>query len=165
MDIIVAVSSDWGIGNSGALLFSIPEDMNFFRETTKGSVIVMGRKTLESFPGGRPLKNRVNIVLTHSESFTAEGVTVCKSIGEVLTALKNYTDKPVFIIGGASVYSEFLPLCDRAYVTKMDITLPADAYFPNLDKHPDWELVCTGDEKSYEGIAFRFTEYRRIEKE
>lgn len=159
MDIIVAVTSDWGIGNNGELLFSIPEDMKFFRNTTKDSVIIMGRKTLESFPNGKPLKNRVNIVLSHSEGYSPEGVTVCKSIGEVLETLKSFPEKKVFVIGGGSIYSEFLPLCDKAYITRMDISRPADTYFPDLDKYSDWSLTYESEQKSFEGVTFRFTEY------
>ena len=108
MKLIVNVDRQWNIGCDNGLLFSIPEDMKFFRQTTTGKVVVMGRKTLDSFPGGRPLKNRVNIVLTRDSSFEREGTLVCHSVQEVFDAVKDYNTDDVFVIGGESVYKMFL---------------------------------------------------------
>lgn len=158
MDAIVAVAKDWGIGKDNDLLFHLPEDMKFFRETTKGSTVVMGRKTLESFPGGKPLPNRTNIVLTRSPDYKKEGVTVVHS-PEELKALE--LAEPVFVIGGASVYKMLLPACEKVYVTKVNAVREADTFFPNLDEHPDWEMTSESDPLVHDGIRFRFTVYEK----
>ena len=126
MNLIAAADENWGIGKNGGLLAHISGDMKYFRETTKGKVVVMGRKTLESFPGGKPLKNRVNIVLTQNQDFAPEGVTVCHSIEETLETLKQYPKEDVFIIGGGMIYKAFLPWCEKAYITHVYHTFEAD---------------------------------------
>ena len=134
MDLIVSVDENWGIGNHGRLLVKISADLKRFRKMTTGNIIVMGRKTLESFPDGKPLPNRVNIVMTHKQDYTCEGVIVCHNIQEVLKQIAKDVKKYVFIVGGSSIYEQFLPYCERAYVTKVYQTFIADTYIKNLDK-------------------------------
>ena len=161
MKAIAAVDKNWGIGKDNRLLISIPEDMKFFRETTSGSIVVMGRKTLESFPGGRPLKNRVNIVFTRSREFRREGVIAVNDLNALKLVLAEYPGKEVFVIGGASIYRQMVPLCDTVYITKIDKVYDADAYFPDLDEDPAWAVNSQSEEKEYEGITYRFIEYRK----
>ena len=160
---IVNTTKDWGIGNGNDLLVHIPEDMKFFRNTTRGKVIVMGRRTLESFPGGNPLKDRINIVLSRDPDYKKEGVIVCHSVEEVLDRTAVFPAEDVFVIGGAQIYRQFLAYCEKALVTRTDIVLPADTYFPNLDESANWKCTKTGSEKEHEGISFKFTEYTRID--
>ena len=160
MNLIAAVSADWGIGKDGRLLCSIPEDMKFFRRTTLNSMVIMGRRTLESFPGGRPLPRRTNVVLTRDPLFACEGVLPVHSVEEALQKAKDAGSEPVFIIGGESVYRLFLPYCETAYITKMDITLPADAWFPNLDETEGWEMTGCGPVQEYEKTHFQFVTYQ-----
>ena len=160
MKAIVAVDKNWGIGKDGSLLISIPEDMKFFRETTSGHTVVMGRKTLESFPGGRPLKNRVNVVLTRNGAFEKEGCVIIHDRNE-LPCLLEGLDGEVFLIGGASVYRELLDMCDTAYVTKIDAAFDADVSFPDLDSDPAWTIAEQSEEKEYEGIKYRFVTYKK----
>lgn len=159
MDLIVAVGADWGIGCEGDLLFSIPEDMKYFRTMTQGKVVVMGRKTLESLPGGKPLKNRTNIVLSQNPDYVVEGAQVCQSIAEVLATVRGYAEDEVMVIGGAGIYRALLPYCKRAYVTHVDATAPADTYFPDLTKEPGWALVKEGEQQEHEGLHYRFCVY------
>ncbi|SHJ34137.1 dihydrofolate reductase [Hespellia stercorisuis] len=161
MNLIVAVDKNWGIGKNNKLLASIPSDMKFFRETTTGKVIVMGRKTLESFPGGQPLKNRVNIVLTRDKKYTVKGAEVFHSAEDVLEALKQYATEDIYVIGGESVYRQFLPHCSLAHVTKIDHAYEADTYFPNLDEMPDWELTGISEEQTCFNLEFVFARYER----
>ena len=141
MDLIVSVDENWGIGNHGRLLVKISADLKRFRKMTTGNIIVMGRKTLESFPDGKPLPNRVNIVMTHKQDYTCEGVIVCHNIQEVLKQIAKDVKKYVFIVGGSSIYEQFLPYCERAYVTKVYQTFIADTYIKNLDKDYHWKLI------------------------
>jgi dihydrofolate reductase len=154
MNLIVAVDKNWGIGCQNKLLISIPEDMKFFRSETGGKVVVMGRKTLESFPGGQPLKNRTNIVLTKNPSYQVKGAIVLHSTEAVLEELKKYPTEDIYIIGGESIYREFLPYCDVAHVTRIDHAYEADAYFPNIDEMPEWELTGESEEKTYFDLEF-----------
>ncbi len=171
MKAIVAVTKDWGIGKENKLLMSIPEDMKFFRETTKNSVVVMGRKTLESFPGGNPLKNRFNIVITRDDNYRKEGVTVVHSVEAAMAAAsaamlmtddageRIYGD--CFVIGGESIYRQALDYVDTVFVTKMDIKLPADSFFPNLDEDENFKLTHSSENKDFNGVGFRFCVYER----
>ena len=134
MNLIAAVDSNWAIGNKNKLLASIPADMKFFRETTTGHVVVMGRKTLESFPNGMPLKNRTNIVLTSNRNYCVKDAVIVHTLKELLEELKKYDSEEIFVIGGGSVYQMMLPYCDTAYITKIDHAYEADTYFPNLDQ-------------------------------
>ena len=137
MNLIVAVDKNWGIGKNNDLLVRIPADQKFFRETTIGKVVVMGRKTLESFPGQVPLKGRTNIVLTHDENYDGHGAIVVNSMDELKEELKKYDDEDIFVIGGEKIYKQMLDMCKIAHVTKIDYAYDADAYFPNLDELDD----------------------------
>lgn len=162
MNLIVCVDKNWAIGKKGKLLASIRDDMEFFREKTLGGAVIMGRKTLESLPGGRPLPDRVNIVLSSNPSYKApEGVILCRTVDEVLSAIKDYKQDRVFSIGGGSVYKLLLPYCDTAYVTKIDFAYDADTFFPNLDKDEEWELSEKSPEHTSFDLSFFFCTYRR----
>ena len=152
MNLIVAVDSNWAIGNKEALLVRIPNDHKHFREETTGKVVVLGRKTLQTFPQGLPLKNRTNIVLSRDKNFTVKDATVVRSVEELLEELKQYNEDEIYIIGGESIYRQMLPYCD-AY--------EADTYFPNLDADPDWEVTEESDEQTYFDIAYTFVKYER----
>ena len=160
MNLIVAVDQNWAIGKENDLLVSIPEDMKFFRETTTGNVVVMGRKTLESFPGGRPLKNRTNIVFTNNRSYQKDGAVIVHDLEELDEVLTQYDSDRVYVIGGASIYKMLLDHCSIAYVTKIAQAFEADTWFPNLDTHPDWVLDSEGEEKIHEDLTFRFCIYK-----
>ena len=149
MNLIVNVDSNWAIGYRGKLLVSIPEDMKFFRSETTGKVVVLGRKTLDTFPGGQPLKNRTNIILTRNPNYQVKGAIICHSVEEVLEELKKYNSEDVYIIGGDSIYKEFLPYCDVAHVTRTDHVYDADAWFPNLEEDPACVLTVESEEKTY----------------
>lgn len=162
MIMIVAADEKWGIGINGDLLTPLPEDMKFFRDKTKDSVIIMGRKTLLSFPNGKPLKNRVNIVITTDESFREEGCIVCHSIEEAAEISKNYTDKEVFVVGGGTVYRQMLKYCDTAYITKIFKTFDeADTFIDNLDTMEEWVVAEESELKEHNGLNFRFVTYKR----
>ena len=162
MIMIVATDKNWGIGIKGGLLTNLPEDMKFFRETTKNSVVIMGRKTLESFPEKKPLKNRVNIVITKSGNISGEGVIIVSSVEEAAEKAKEYADKKVFVIGGGSVYKQMLKYCDTAYITKIDHVFEnADTFIDNMDELDDWKIVEISDVKEYNGIKFNFVTYKR----
>lgn len=161
MNIIAAADRNWAIGKNGGLLYRLPQDMKFFRETTQDSVVIMGRKTLESFPGGRPLKNRVNIVLTRDSGYEKDGVIICRSTDEIPEILKNYAEKTVFVIGGEQIYRQLLPMCDKAYITRVDAEADADSFFPNLDTDLDWHETQSSETLTDNGISFRFAVYER----
>ncbi len=139
MKTIVAVDEKWGIGKNNDLLFAIPEDMKFFRETTLNKVVVMGSNTLKSFPGGQPLKNRVNIVLW-PDGEERDDVIIARSLEELSDILSSYDTDDVFIIGGAMFYKTMLPYCDTAYITKVRADGQAQVFFENLDKLSEWTL-------------------------
>ena len=159
MDLIVAVTADWGIGKDGDLLVHIPEDMKFFREKTKGAAVIMGRATLDSFPGGAPLKGRLNIVMTRNAAFFRDGVTVVHDIDQLFSLINGITDRPIVVIGGGEIYSMLLPYCERAYITKVDTTVPCDTFFPNVDLMENWKEVYRSEDKLHNGLVFRFTTY------
>ena len=164
MKAILSADRNWGIGYQNKLLVSIPSDMRFFREMTEGKVIVMGRKTLESFPNGLPLKKRINIVLTHDRSYQVKEAVIVHDKEELLEELKKYREDDVFVVGGGSVYELLLPYCDTAYVTRIDMAYQADTFFPDLDQDPEWELTEESDEQTCFDIEFTFTVYRRKQK-
>ena len=160
MNLIVAVDNNWAIGKDNKLLVSIPADMKFFRKKTADSVVIMGRKTLESFPGGNPLKNRINIVITKNPNYKKEGVIIANSVDEAVSIAKTY-NKPIFIIGGASIYAQALSLCDIAYVTKIYKSFDSpDSFFPNLDKNKNWELIDENLIEEHDGVSYRFCTYQ-----
>ena len=159
MNLIVAVDKNWGIGAKNDLLFNLKQDMAFFRETTLNKIVVMGRNTLESFPGGKPLKNRINICLNDQPNFEKDGVIVVGSLKELFAKINDYETDDVFVIGGASIYRQLLPYCKNAYITKIEAEKPADVCFPNLDDNPDWKLSKEGNLHDENGISFKFCLY------
>jgi dihydrofolate reductase len=161
MNCIVNVDNNWGIGLKNKLLVSIPADLRFFQSKTKGKVVIFGRSTLETFPGGMPLKNRLNIVISRNPNYSVPDALVAHSVEEAIKLASDYASEDVFVIGGASVYRQFLPYCDTAYVTRTDYCYDADTYFPNLDADPEWECIEEGEEQTYYDIVFRFTKYVR----
>jgi len=163
MNIIVCVDANWGIGYKNELLVRIPSDQKFFRETTTGKVVVMGRKTLDSFPQGKPLKNRTNIVITSNKELEKRDEEIyVNSVEDCLELLKNYNEDDIYIIGGASIYKQFLPYCSKALVTRVDREFSADTYFPDLDKDPEWKITKESDEQTYFDNTFEFLVYERV---
>ncbi len=161
MNVIVAVDNNWAIGNKNELLIRIPNDHKHFREETTGKVVVLGRKTLETFPQGLPLKNRTNIILSKDRNYKVKDAIVVHSVEELLEELKNYRDEDIYIIGGDSVYRQMLPFCDVAHITKIDHEYEADAYFPNLEQSGEWEITAESDEQTYFDIPYQFLKYER----
>lgn len=161
MKLIVAVDKNWAIGKENKLLVSIPADMKFFRTKTANKVVVMGRKTLESFPNGQPLKNRTNIVLTRNQDYEVKGAVVVHDLDTLLEEIKKYSSDEVYCIGGDSIYKLLLPYCDTAYVTKIDFAYEADTYFPNLDEMPEWKLAGESDEQTYFDLEYVFATYEK----
>ena len=161
MNVIVAVDQNWAIGKNNDLLVSIPADMKMFREETSGKVVVLGRKTLESFPNGLPLKNRTNIILTKNKDFKVKDAIVVNSIEELLEEIKKYPAEDVYCIGGDSIYHQLLPYCDVAHVTKIEFAYEADRYFPNLDEMPEWEITVRSEEHTYFDLEYAFVKYER----
>lgn len=165
MNMIVAVDKNWAIGNNNKLLVSIPDDMKFFRETTTGKVVIMGKNTLESFPNSKPLKNRVNIVIALEKDYKVEGATVVYSIEEALEEAKKYNTEDVFVIGGGSIYRQMLKYVDTAYVTYVDHAYAADTFIDNLDHLTDeWYIDYESDELTYFDLIYYFRTYKRKNK-
>ncbi len=161
MKAILAADKNWGIGYNNHLLVSIPSDMKFFRQTTTGKVVVMGRKTLESFPNGMPLKNRTNIVLTGNQNYQVKDAVVVHSEDELMEELEKYDQDDIFVIGGESVYRMMLPHCDTVYVTKIDRAFQADTFFPDLDEMDEWVMTEESEEQTCFDLEFCFTKYER----
>lgn len=164
MNLIVAVDQNWAIGFNNQLLVRIPEDQRFFRDETMGKVVIMGRSTLESFPAGQPLKNRVNIVITHKKDYKVKDATVVHSIEEALELVKDYETKDVYVIGGATIYKQMMQYCELAHVTKIEYSYQADTYFPNLDQDEEWEVTAESEERTYYDLEYRFIQYERKKK-
>lgn len=165
MNMIVAVDKNWAIGCGNQLLISIPEDMRFFRDETTNKVIIVGKNTLKTFPGGKPLKDRVNIVITSNRDYKVDGAIVVHSIEEALEAVKDYKSEDVYVVGGGSIYEQMLPYCDVAHVTKIDYSYHADTYFPNLDENEDWVIAAESDERTYYDIEYTFFKYVKKNKQ
>lgn len=163
MNLIAAVDNKWGIGYKNKLLISIPDDMKCFKEITMGKVCVMGRKTLESLPGGRPLSCRVNIVLTSDTTYKKSDVIVVNSVEAALEKLKEYDTNDVFIIGGESIYEQFMPYIDTAYITYIDYAYQADKYLTNLDKLSQWKMVKESEEQTYFDVEYYYRKYTKID--
>ncbi len=161
MNLIAAVDNNWAIGFQNSLLVRIPRDQQMFREMTEGKVIVVGRKTFETFPQKQPLKNRVNIILSRDEKYSVKGAQVVHSIDELREELQKYDRTDIFVAGGASVYEQLLPYCDTAHITKIDYTYQADAYCPRLDGMADWECTAESEEQTYFDIEYYFQKYER----
>ena len=157
IEAIVAVNRDWGIGAQGTQSVVLHADRKHFREVTRGAAVIVGRKTLADFPGGKPLPGRRNIVLTRSD-LTVEGAEVAHTAEEALALAGS--DR-CLVIGGASVYRALLPYCERIHVTKIDACPPSDRFFPDLDASPDWEIERESEEMEENGVRFRFVDYIR----
>ena len=154
---IVHADKEWGIGKGNDMMFSLPKDMKFFRETTMGHTVVMGGKTLRSFPNQKPLKNRVNIVLSRGQ--VRDDCVFVRSYEELKTELKKRENEEIFIIGGGEIYRNLLPYCHAALVTKVDAVGGAEVFFPNLDEHENFVCVNEGDPIDDNGYTIRFTRY------
>ena len=161
MDAIVAVDLAWGIGYQDDLLFRIKADLKRFKEMTMGQVVILGRKTLQTFPGGRPLPSRINLVVSRNQSLVIEGATICHNREEVLAAVALHPDKHIYVIGGSSIYREFLPDCQRVYVTRVHHQQQADTYFPNLDLLPEWHCVLSEPAQEENGLVFNYLVYEK----
>ena len=161
MKAILHADREWGIGKNNSLMFRIPADMQFFKNTTTGNVVVMGYNTLKSFPDGKPLKDRVNIVLS-AEPAKCDGCIIVNSLKELFAEISKYDEDKVFIIGGAMTYKTLLPYCSEVLVTKVDAVGGADTFFENLDKNPDFELVYESAPVETNGYTVKFTTYKNL---
>ena len=157
---IVHVDKEWGIGKGNDMMFSLPKDMKFFRETTMGHTVVMGGNTLRSFPGQKPLKNRVNLVLSRGQ--VRDDCVIVRSYEELKKELKARQNEEIFIIGGGEIYKALLPYCHRALVTKVDAVGGAEVFFPNLDKTENFVCVDEGEPLEDNGYTIRFTTYKNM---
>ena len=156
---IVAVDRNWGIGKDGDQLIYIPEDLKRFKNFTTGNTIVLGRKTVATFPGGKPLKNRRNLILSRNPDYRPEGGEV---YGDLDSLMEQITDSDnTYVVGGASVYNALIDRCDKVYVTKIDAEYPADCWFPNLDEDSNWEVQEESEALEHDGVTFRYVNYRR----
>ena len=158
MELIVAVYDDWGIGKDGTQPVALSADRKFFRETTRGAMVIVGRRTIADFPGQKPLPGRVNVVLTRTAQ-EIPGFSVCTSPEEAIEHAK--TADRAMVIGGGSIYKQMLPMCDTAYVTKVHCTPESDTYFPNLDADENWsmiEIIQSGEE---DGIQYDICLYKK----
>lgn len=160
MKFIAAVDENWGIGNQGKLLTRISADQKFFRDTTMGHVVILGRKTLEEFPGGRPLKGRTNIILSSHPDYVVEGAIVVHSMEELFHELSKYDSDDLYVIGGESVYRALIPYCDTGIITKIHHVYEADAFVQNLDKASDWDVVSEGKLQTADALSFQFCIYK-----
>ena len=159
MELIVAVYDDWGIGKDGTQPIALSADRKFFRETTKGAMVIVGRKTLSDFPGGRPLPNRVNVVLTRQD-VEIDDVVICHSPEEAVTLAKKA--ERAMVIGGGSIYRQLLPYCDTAYITKVHATPESDTFFPNLDEDKAWQMTQVLLDGEENGIGYEMCLYKRV---
>lgn len=162
MEAIVAVFSDWGIGSEGTQQVVLKADRAHFRELTRDAAVIVGRRTLGDFPGGRPLKGRNNIVVTRQE-IAVEGAEVAHSTEEALALAAKYPR--TLVIGGASIYRQFLPFMDTVHVTKIDLAPASDSFFENLDISPDFRVRDAGDWQEENGVRFRFVTYERVKRQ
>lgn len=156
---IVNVTPNWGIGKDGRLLVSVKDDLKRFRLLTQGKTVIYGRRTLATFPNGQPLKNRRNLILSGKRGYKVEGAEVCRSVAEALEKVKGTPSDEVFVIGGASVYEQFLPYCERAFVTKTFTDAPADSFFTNLDALPEWEQISASEVMEENGVSYQYVDY------
>ena len=161
MNLIVAVDKNWAIGANNDLLISIPEDMAFFKEKTMGKIVIMGKNTLESFPGSKPLKNRTNIVLALETDYKVDGATVVYTLDDFIKEAEKYPSEDVFVIGGGSIYRQMLPYCDTCYITYIDHEFEADTFIPNLDEMEEWYIADESDTYNYEGMNYSFRTYKK----
>lgn len=159
MNLIVAVDDNWGIGKNGDLLTSIPEDMEFFKTTTKNAILIMGYNTLLSFKNGRPLPGRLNIVIADIKDKRIDKTLTCNSLDELFSLIKTFRSSDVFVIGGGYTYRQLLPYCDTAYITKMRKTWDADTFFDDLDQSGSWHIESESEMHAWEGLEFSFVKY------
>ncbi len=164
MKCIVAADKKWGIGLKNKLLVHIPEDMKTFRNLTIGKVVILGRKTLETFPNGLPLQGRTNIIMSRNADFTAKDAIIAHSEEELMEILKNYDTDDVFVIGGGKIYDMLMPYCDEAIVTRLNYRYEADTYFPDLDNDDDWYIADESEEMTYFSIEYQRVTYKRKSK-
>lgn len=160
MKLIVAVDEQWGIGKSGDLLMSIPDDMKYFREKTRNAMLIMGYNTLLSFPGGKPLPGRLNIVLADIKDLRTDRTITVNSLDELFTVISSLNSDELYVIGGGYTYRQLLPYCDTAYITKMRFTGDADTFIPNLDEEKCWHIEDESELMDHEGIKYSFVTYR-----
>lgn len=161
MKAILHADRNWGIGRNNSLMFKIPADMKFFKETTTGNVVVMGSNTLKSFPNGAPLKNRINIVL-YPEGEDRDDCKIVRSVEELFKEIAKFPPEKVFVIGGQMMYKTLLPYCEEVLVTKVDADGDADAFFENLDKNPDFKLIYESEPVETNGYSIKFTTYKNL---
>ena len=161
MNLIAAVDNNWAIGYKGKLLVTIPEDHKRFREETTGKVVVLGRKTLETFPNKQPLQNRTNIILSRNPAYRVKGATVVPSLEGLMDHLKEYKSEDIYIIGGESIYKALLAYCDTAIITKIDYAYSADTYFPDLSKLAEWSMTGESEERTCFDIEYTFQIWKR----
>ena len=163
MNIILAADRKWAIGKDNDLLIHLPGDLKYFKKMTTGKAVIMGRKTLESLPGGKPLPNRRNIILTRSKDFEVPGAEVFHSIEDVLQLIKSgkLESDETFIIGGAEIYKQMMLHCDKFYITKIDAELPADCYFVDLDQIEDLKITWRAPAEEYQGTKYQYVLYER----
>ena len=161
MNIIAAVDKNWGIGKNGRLLVSIPQDQKLFREETFGKTVIMGRKTLESLPGRKPLHGRTTVVLSRNPDYQVKGAVCVPDVKTALKAVSGYPPEDIFVAGGEEIYKAFLPYCNIAHVTYIDYAYEADTHFPNLDKDPQWILDLETEEATYFDLCYNFRRYVR----
>ena len=160
MNAIVAVDKNWAIGNKGKLLVSIPNDQKMFRNETIGKVIVLGRKTIETFPNGLALPKRTNIVLSRDNDLKIKDAIVVHNDDQLFYELSKYDSDDIYIIGGESVYKRYVQYCDTAIITKINENYEADAYFPNLDEDENWKVTKESEEQTYFSVEYTFREYK-----
>ena len=166
MNCIAAVSSEWGLGKNNQLLFHIAEDLKRFRRLTTGGTLILGRKTLESFPGRRPLPNRRHLVLTRQAAYHADGVEIFHSVEDVLKTAKDIPEDLIWVAGGGEIYRAFLPYCRTAYITLVNDSPASDTFFPDLSADPMWKLINESelfrDESSEKALSYKFCEYTNL---
>lgn len=163
MNMIVVADENWGIGFQGKVLINIPREQKQFREETQNKVVVMGRKTLETYPQGLPLVGRKSIILSRNKNLQIKGAIVVHSVNELLEELKNYASKDIYIVGGESVFKQMLPYCDTIHVTKVQHSYQSDSYFPDLDHDTCWKITADSEEQTYFDIEYVFLKYQKKE--
>lgn len=161
MNIIASVDKNWAIGFQGRQLTAIPEEQKLLREETHGKTVIMSRKTLERLPGGQPLYGRTSIVLTRDQGFRAKGTVICHSVEDVLEQIKDIPSEDIFVIGGGSIFRQFLPLCNVAHITYVDYAYHADVHFPDLKHDEEWTMVMESEEQTCFDLCYFFQMYVR----
>ena len=165
MNLIAAADANWGIGKDGGLLVHLPGDLRYFKEKTSGKAVIMGRATLESLPGGKPLPNRTNIVLTSQTDFAKEGCIVVHDMEELAAVCADYAPENMMVIGGEQIYMQLIRQCERLFITKIFEIYDADKHLMNVDKMRSFELVWESDVQEENGVQYQFLEYRKKEKD